>query len=190
MRLYAFIAILVPKLVAMVTALCPLCTKVSQMNSLKEQNLLSQNQTLHGCVAYNWSNGHFWDIFVYFGQNLVAMAMSLRPFQSEMSSMDLSTTKPPLLQVIALSFSRRNAFICIYSNFSPKIGCRGNDPLSLVYRSITDEFHESTNPISKLNSARICCIQLKLRPFLWFLWPILAKIWLPWQRSLDPCNQK
>jgi len=21
-------------------------------------------------------------------------------------------------------------------------------------------------------------------------WPILAKIWLPWQRSLEPCNQK
>ena len=21
-------------------------------------------------------------------------------------------------------------------------------------------------------------------------WPILAKIWLPWQRPLDPCNQK
>jgi len=21
-------------------------------------------------------------------------------------------------------------------------------------------------------------------------WPILAKIWLPWQRPLDPCNQR
>ena len=21
-------------------------------------------------------------------------------------------------------------------------------------------------------------------------WPIFAKIWLPWQRPLDPCNQK
>jgi len=21
-------------------------------------------------------------------------------------------------------------------------------------------------------------------------WPILDKIWLPWQRRLDPCNQK
>ena len=44
--LYAFIAILVQKLVAMVTALCPLCTGVSQMNSLVAQTL-SQNQTLH-----------------------------------------------------------------------------------------------------------------------------------------------
>ena len=50
MHLYAFIAILVVKLVAMVTPLCPLCTGVSQMNSLIEQ-ILSQNQTLHLCVA-------------------------------------------------------------------------------------------------------------------------------------------
>jgi len=33
MHLHAFIAILVPKLVAMVTPLCPLCTEVSHMNS-------------------------------------------------------------------------------------------------------------------------------------------------------------
>ena len=30
----------------------------------------------------------FCDIFAYFGQKLVAMAMSLRPLQSEMSSLD------------------------------------------------------------------------------------------------------
>ena len=33
MHLYVFIAILVPKLVAIVTPLCPLCTGVSQTNS-------------------------------------------------------------------------------------------------------------------------------------------------------------
>ena len=59
MDLYTFIAILVPKLVAMVTPLYPLCTGVSQMNSPIAQTL-SQNQTLHGCVAYNWSYSHFW----------------------------------------------------------------------------------------------------------------------------------
>jgi len=32
---------------------------------------------------------------VYFGKNLVAMARSLRPLQSEMSSLDWSTTKTP-----------------------------------------------------------------------------------------------
>ena len=52
MHLYAFIAILVVKLVAMVTPLCPLCTGVSQMHFTVAQNL-SQNQTLHGYVAYN-----------------------------------------------------------------------------------------------------------------------------------------
>ena len=50
--LCAFIAIFVPKLVALATPLCPLCTGVSQMNSPMAQTL-SQNQTLHGCVAYN-----------------------------------------------------------------------------------------------------------------------------------------
>jgi len=39
-------------------------------------------------------------------------------------------------------------------------------PLSLVYGSVTDEFSNSTNPISKPNSAWIRCIQLKLWPFL------------------------
>ena len=80
--------------------------------------------------------------------------------------------------------------MCIYSNFCPKVGCHGNAPLSLVYGSVTDEFPNGTNPISKPNCAWMCRLQLKLWPFLWFLWPIVAKIWLPWQRPLDPCNQK
>ena len=54
MHLCAFIAISVPKLVAMVTPLCSLCTGVSHMNSPIAQNV-TQNQTLHGYVAYNSS---------------------------------------------------------------------------------------------------------------------------------------
>jgi len=38
MHLYAFIATLVPKLVAMVMPLCPLCTGVSEMNCLMVQS--------------------------------------------------------------------------------------------------------------------------------------------------------
>ena len=52
MHLCAFIAILVPKLVAVVTPLCSLSTGVSQTNSPISQTL-SHNQTLHGYVAYN-----------------------------------------------------------------------------------------------------------------------------------------
>jgi len=44
----------------------PLCTKLSPMNSFIEQ-ILSQNQTLRGCVAYNWSYDHLCDTFAYFG---------------------------------------------------------------------------------------------------------------------------
>jgi len=51
-RRNGFIAILVPKLVAMVMRFCPLCTGVSPMNSPIAQTL-SENQTLHGYVAYN-----------------------------------------------------------------------------------------------------------------------------------------
>jgi len=58
MHLYAFIAIFVPILVAMVTPLCSLCSGVSHMNSQMAQTLF-QNQTLHGYVACNWSYGHF-----------------------------------------------------------------------------------------------------------------------------------
>jgi len=51
-RRNAFIAIFVPKLVAMVTPLCPLRTGVSQMNSPIAQTL-SQNQIMHGYVGCN-----------------------------------------------------------------------------------------------------------------------------------------
>jgi len=44
MHLHAFIAILVPKLVAMVMPLCLLCTRVSKVNSQMAQTLY-QNQT-------------------------------------------------------------------------------------------------------------------------------------------------
>jgi len=49
----AFIAILVPKLFAMVTLLCSLCIRVSQINLLTAKTI-SQNQTIHGYVACDW----------------------------------------------------------------------------------------------------------------------------------------
>ena len=47
--------------------------------------------------------------------------------------------KPPVISNHIHAIAHRNAFICIYSNFSAKIGCRGNAPLSLVYGSVKDE---------------------------------------------------
>jgi len=174
MHLYAFIAILVPKLVAMVMPLCPVSTVVSEMNSPIAQSL-SQNQTLHGYVAYNWSYGHFCDFLSYFGEKVVAMATSLiDPCNHKCFLWIGRRWKPLVISNHILVISRRNAFICIYSNFSPKIGCHGNASLSLVYGSVTDEFPDSTNPIPKPNSALMCCIQPKLWPFLWFFglfWP-------------------
>ena len=78
--------------------------------------------------------------------------------------------KSPVISNHILAISCRNSFICIYSNCITKIGCHGNAPLFLVYGSVTDEFHDSTNHIPKKpNSAWICCIKLKLWPILWFL---------------------
>jgi len=110
----------------------------------------------------------FCDFFAYFGQNLFAVATSLKPLQSEMSYLDWSTPISPVISNCILVVSRRNAFICTYSNFSPKFGCHCNAPLSLVYGSVTYEFPDSTDPISKANSAWLCRLQLKLWPFLWY----------------------
>ena len=61
-RRNAFIAILVPKSVAMVTPLWPLCKGVSRTNFPIAQTL-SQNQTLHGYVACNWPFLLFFGLF-------------------------------------------------------------------------------------------------------------------------------
>ena len=66
-RRNAFIAILVPQLVAMVAPLCPLCTTVSHMNSLIAKSLY-QNQTLQ-CMDISHTTdvmailSDFWHIF-------------------------------------------------------------------------------------------------------------------------------
>jgi len=166
--------ILDPKLVGIVTPLSLLCTGVLQMNSPSAKTP-SQNKTLNGYVAYNWSYGHFCDIFAYFGQKLVAMTTSLRPLQIEMSSLDWPTTKPPVISNRILVISRRNVFICIYSNFCPKIGCHGHTPVSLVYGSITDVFSDGTNPISKQSLHGCVAYNWSYRHFCDF-WHILAKI--------------
>ena len=112
--------------------------------------------------------------------------------------------KPPVISNHILAICCRNSFICIYSNLSTKIGCHGNAPLFLVYGSVTDEFPDSTNPISKPNSAWICCIKLKLWPILWFLAyfgqnlvamatslrPLQSEMSsLDWSTTKTPCNK-
>jgi len=52
--------------------------------------------------------------------------------------------KLPVISNHVLASYCRNAYLCMYSNFSPKIGCHGNPPLSVVYGSVTDEFPDST----------------------------------------------
>jgi len=46
--------------------------------------------------------------------------------------------KPLVISNHILVISRRNAFMCIYSNFSPTIMIAMVPPLSLVYRIVSD----------------------------------------------------
>jgi len=161
----------------MVTHLCPLCKEVSQMNSTIAHTL-SQNQTLHLYVAYNWSFGYFCDFLPILAKIWLPRQ---RPLDIAIRNVffGLVGHENPVMSNHILVMSCRNAFMCTYSNFSPKIGCHGNSPLSLVYGSVTDEIPDVTNPTSEPISAWICCIQLKL----WLLMAALcnrgASIFLP-----------
>jgi len=152
------------KLVAMVTPLCSLRTGESQMNSLIAQTL-SENKP---CMDMLHTT-EVMAIFVIFWPILAKIwwpwQRPLEPCNQKCLLWIGRPRKPPVISNRILVISRRNAFICIYSNFSPKIGCRGNASLSLVYGSVTDEFPDGTNLISKPNSVSLWRIQLKLWPF-------------------------
>jgi len=162
----------------MVTPLCSLCTGVSQLNSSMAQTR-SQNQTLHGYVAYSWSYGHFVIFWPILAKIWLPWQRPLDPCNQKCLLWIDQPRKPPVMSNHILVISRRSVFklICNYSNFCPKIGCHGNAPLCPMFGSVTDEFLDSTNPTSKPNSAWICCIQLKSWSFLWYFslfWPIFG----------------
>jgi len=173
MHLYAFIATLVPKLVAMVTPLCRLCTGVSQTNSLMVHPYLKTKLCMDML--------HTTELMAIFVIFLTILAKIWLPWQRSLDHCNqkhflwiVQPRKPPAVSNRIFVISHTNTFICIYSYFSPKIGCHSNAPLSLVYGSLTDEFLDSAKADSKPNSARICCIQLKIWQFLWYFclfWP-------------------
>jgi len=143
------------------------------MNSPMAQTL-SQNQTLHRCVAYNWRYGHFCHFWPILAKIWLPWQRPLDPCNQKCFLWIGWPQKPAVISNCILVISRINAFMSIYRNFCPKIGCHGNAPLSLVYGSVTDEFPNGINPISKPNSAWMCGLKLKLWPFLWFFglfWP-------------------
>ena len=163
MHLYEFISLFVPKLVAMVTPLCTLCTGVSEVNSPNAQTQ-SVSQTLHGYVAYIWSFGHFLWLF----RPILPKIWLSWQRPSDLCNQKClhwigQPRKRPHISSHILVIYHTNAYVfTVYSYFSPKIGFHSNLPLSVVYGSVTDQFPDSGNPVSKSNSARIRCIQLKL----------------------------
>jgi len=146
-----FIAISVQKLVATVMPLCPLCTEVSYINSLIVETL-SQSQTLHGYVTYNWSYG----LFVIFLPIMAKCGCRGKEPCNQNSLLQLGRPrKPHVISNYILVISRRNAFIAILF------------PKWLPYCPLCHRWiRYCWNTISKRNSAWICRIQLKLWPFL------------------------
>ena len=93
----------------MVTPLCPLCTGVSQMNSQWHKPYLKTKLCMD--VSLTTEVAIFVIFSAYFGQNLVAMATSLRLLQSEIPSLDWLTTKIPCYKYL---HSRYLSQKCIY----------------------------------------------------------------------------
>jgi len=102
----AFIAILVPKLVAMVTPLCPFCTGMSHSNSLIAQTLW-QNKTLHGYDAYNWSCDHFVTYLLILAKTLLKWQRTLDPCNQKCLLWIAWPQKPPVISKLILVISRR-----------------------------------------------------------------------------------
>ena len=165
MHLYAFIAIFVPKLVALVTTLCPLCTGVSQMKSrwhkpyLKTKLCMDMSHTteIMAIVVI------FWPILA---KIWLPWQRPLDPCNQKCVLLIGQRRKPHVISNRIPDVSSRNAFICTYSNFFlPKFVAMVT-PMCPLCTDESGEFPDSTNPISKPNSAWICRLQLKLWPFL------------------------
>jgi len=148
-----------------VTPLCPLCTGVSQTNSLMVQPYLKTKL----CTEML----HITKVVAIFVTFWTILATNWLPWQRPLDRCSqkcllwiVQPRKNPVVSNRVLVISHTNSFICIYSYFRPQIGCHSNAPVSLVYGNLTDEFLDSANPVSKPNSARLYCIQLKLWPFM------------------------
>jgi len=96
---------------------------------------------------------------------------------------------PPVISNRTLVISRRNAFMCINSNFCPKIGCHGN-ALCPLCTGVSHMNSPMAQTLSQNQTLHGCVAYNWSYVHFVIFWPILAKIWLPWQRPLDPCNQK
>jgi len=109
-RRNAFITILVPKLVAMVTRICPLCTGVSHITFLIALTLW-QNQTLHGYDAYNWSCGNFVTYLHILAKNWLPWQRSLDHCNQKCILWIGRPGKPSVISQLILVISGRNSFV-------------------------------------------------------------------------------
>jgi len=130
MYLYAFIATIIRQLVATVSPFYPLCTGVSQMNSL----IVQPYPKTKLCIDMF----HFCDIFLPIVAKIwLPWQLPLDPCNPKCFLWIDRPRKPPVISNRIMVISHRNAFMYIYSDFCPKVGYHGNAPLSRVYGSVT-----------------------------------------------------
>ena len=108
----AFISILVPKLVAMVMSLCPLCTEVSAVNSLTAETLY-QNQALHWNERIRLKLWPFCEISAYFGKIWFPWQRPLDLCNQKCLPWIERPRKRRVTSNHILAVSRTNAFIAI-----------------------------------------------------------------------------
>ena len=134
-------------------------------------------------------------IYGYFVISLPILAKNWLPWQCLLDPCNQKflwigrPRKPPVISNHILAICCRNSFICIYSNFSPKVDCRGNTPSSLCTK--VSQMNSLIEQILSQKQTMHGCVEhnWSYGHFCYILL-ILAKIWLSWQHILDPCNQK
>jgi len=167
-------SIFVPKLVAVVTSLCPMCMGVSQMNCPMAQTL-SQNQTVHGCVAYNWSYGHFVIYLAYFGHNLLPWQRPLDSCSQKCLLWIGRRRKPPVISSPILVISCRNAcaFIAI---FVEKLVAMVT-PLCPLCTAVSQMNSPMAQTLLQNQTVHGCVAYNWSYGHFCDFWPILVKIW-------------
>jgi len=126
----------------------------------------------------------------YFRQNLVAVAMCLRTLKSEMFSSDWPTIKTPIITykyiTFSLSLSRINALLAI---LVPKLVA-----MVTALCPLCMGVSKTNSPVARTLSQNQTFMDMSHATEVMAIFVIslliLAKLWLPWQRALDPWKQK
>ena len=131
----------------------------------------------------NWSYGDFCDFWLAFAKIWLPWQRPLDPCNHKCLLWIGWQRKAPVISNHIPVISRRNVI------FVPKLVAMVTPlcPLCSVVSHTNSRWHK---PYLKTKLCMDMSLTTKVVAIFVIFWPTLAKIWLPWQRSLDPCNQK